>query len=271
MRGPICFLTDFGLEDAYVGVVKGAILSIEPNAQIVDLSHAIPPQDVRAGAFALMAGVPYFPEGTVYLAVVDPGVGTERRAIAIEVAGYFFVGPDNGLLSWAILKATRGTEVAIRDDLLLLEGGATGVVLDRPHFWRADVSSTFHGRDVFGPVAAHLARGVPLTDLGSPIVSIRALPFPSPTREGGALRGEVIYVDRYGNMVTNIERADLVANAVVEIAGRTIGGTSPHFQQEADLIALVGSSGLLEIAAPNGSAARVLEAGVRASVRILRP
>lgn len=271
MPGPICFLTDFGLEDAYVGVVKGVILSIEPRAQIVDLSHAIPPQDVRAGAFTLMAGVPYFPPGTAYLAVVDPGVGTERRAVAVAVGDYYFVGPDNGLLSWAILKAARGpdTVVVLRGDALLLEGDASAVVLDRPTYWRQEVSSTFHGRDIFGPVAAHLARGVALTELGSPIDSIRALPFPTPTRDDGTVRGEVIYVDRFGNLITNVERVELAPNAVVEIAGRTIGGISPHFQQEAELIALVGSSGLLEIAAPSGSAARVLGAGVGAHVRVL--
>jgi S-adenosyl-L-methionine hydrolase (adenosine-forming) len=269
--GPICFLTDFGLEDAYVGVVKGVILSIEPRAQIVDLSHAILPQDIRAGAFTLMAGVPYFPAGTVYLAVVDPGVGTERRAVAVAVGDYYFIGPDNGLLSWAILKAARGTDadVVLGDDALQMGRGATAVVLDRPRFWRADVSSTFHGRDVFGPVAAHLARGVALTELGSPTVSMHALPFPTPTRDDGTVRGEVIYVDRFGNLITNVERVELAPNAVVEIAGRTIRGISPHFQQEAELIALVGSSGLLEIAAPNGSAARVLGAGVGAHVRVL--
>jgi S-adenosyl-L-methionine hydrolase (adenosine-forming) len=269
--GPICFLSDFGLEDGYVGVVEGVLLSICPGARVVGLSHAVPPQDVRTGAFILMTAVPYFPPGTVYLAVVDPGVGTDRPAIAVEAGGYSFVGPDNGLLSWALLRLARttGLPLAPEGGTLRVGRGVTAVTLAESRFWRAPVSATFHGRDVFGPVAAHLAGGVPLAALGPPIDAIRALPLPAPLRDGDAVRGSVIHVDRFGNLITNVESSDVPPRAAVEIGGRAIAGLSPHFQQEAELIALIGSSGLLEIAVPNGSAAALLGLGAGASVSLI--
>jgi S-adenosylmethionine hydrolase len=264
MAAPICFLSDFGLGDAYVGVVKGVILTIAPEASIVDLSHEVLPQDVRSGAFVLMVSVPYFPKGTVFLTVVDPGVGTGRRAIAIEAAGYLFVAPDNGLVSWAILRLARmGRLVAEPTGASLeLSRGVSGVVLDQPRYWRSEISATFHGRDVFGPVAAYLSRGVPPSELGHTVDSIVGLPFPLPRVEGGVARGEVVYVDRYGNLVTNLEPHVVGKDPIIGVGDRTIEGISDHFQQEAELIALIGSSGFLEVAVPNGSAARTLEADI---------
>ena len=190
MTRPIFFLTDFGLADTYVGVVKAVILGIAPDARIVDLTHDVPPQDVRAGAFALLTAAPYLPEDAVILAVVDPGVGTARRPIAVQVQGRTFVGPDNGLLSWAIRadltpRGRRKRRPSRRGE------GEQAVVLDRPRFWRPTVSATFHGRDLFGPVAAHLARGAPLTEVGSPCDGIQTLPFPPVQRTTDA-EGEVI-------------------------------------------------------------------------------
>ena len=269
MPAPICFLSDFGLDDSYVGVVKGAILSVDSTLQVVDLTHAVPPQDVRSGAFLLMTAVPYFPPGTVYLAVVDPGVGTDRRAIAVEAAGYRFIGPDNGLLSWALLRLSGvGASVGLIGNTLRLGGGVSGVALTEPRFWRPTVSATFHGRDVFGPVAAHLAGGLPLAELGPAVESIRALPLPGPSRQGRTVRGEVIHVDRYGNLVTNLSGADVPPDATIGIGDRAIVGLAPHFQQPAELIALVGSSGLVEIAVPNGDAARRLGLGAGATVTV---
>jgi len=270
MSGLICFLSDFGLHDGYVGVVKGVILSIDPVARIVDLSHAVPPQDVRSGAFLLMASVPYFPRGTVYLAVVDPGVGGQRRAIAIETGGYRFVGPDNGLFGWALLRLVRGAELALEPDgdRLRLGEGASAVSLSRPRFWRPEVSATFHGRDVFGPVAAHLSRGVALDELGERIEAIRTLPFPRPVEVEGQTKGEILYVDRFGNLITNLEGSALPPDATIRIGDRAIAGLSPHFQQDVDLIALIGSSGLLEIAVPSGSAAARLGVAVGAIVSV---
>jgi S-adenosyl-L-methionine hydrolase (adenosine-forming) len=263
---PIFFLTDFGLADTYVGVVKAVILGIAPDARIVDLTHDVPPQDVRAGAFALLTAVPHLPEDAVVLAVVDPGVGTARRPIAVQVGGRTFVGPDNGLLSWAI-------GVSEPDGC---------VVLDRSRFWRPTVSATFHGRDLFGPVAAHLARGVPLAEVGSPCAGIQALPFPPVRRKIDAqwqivsAQGEIIHVDRFGNLIANLSAADLPSQPIVIIAGRSISGLAPHFQPVGDvatadgsrLIALIGSSGLLEVAVPNGSAAAALVVGVGTPVTV---
>jgi S-adenosylmethionine hydrolase len=223
--------------------------------------------------------------------VVDPGVGTARRPIAVQAGGRTFVGPDNGLLSWAIGRSPnpqplRGANIGYADVIPPYAGEGepapdgepvTVVVLDRPRFWLPTVSSTFHGRDLFGPVAAHLARGVPIAEMGSPGSAIQTIPFPTPRRDQDAIgrtaavRGEVVHVDRYGNLVTSLGAADLMPDQVVTIAGRTIEGLAPHFQGgEGVVIALLGSAGLLEIAVPNGSAASVLGVGVGEPVTITR-
>ena len=289
MTRPIFLLTDFGTADTYVGVVKGVMLSIAPDARIVDLTHDVPPQDIRAGAFALLTAAPYLPEDAVVLAVVDPGVGTDRRPIAVQVRGRTFVGPDNGLLSWAVrndltpparFSIPETGEHGARLPLSAPERGLGGevffsVVLDRPRFWRPTVSATFHGRDLFGPVAAHLARGVPLTEVGSPCDGIQRLPFPPVRRRTNAqwqivsAQGEIVHVDRFGNLIANLSAADLPSEPIVIIGGRSISGLAPHFQAgTGPVIALIGSAGLLEVAVPNGSAAAVLGVGVGAVVTV---
>ena len=270
MRGPICFLSDFGAEDGYVAAVVGAILSVAPEARVVDLTHHVPARDIRAGAFLLTTTVPYFPPGTIALAVVDPGVGTARPALAVRAGGYHFVGPDNGLLSWVLLRLARTADFVVRPDgdRLHLGAGASAVALREPRFWRPTVSATFHGRDVFGPVAAHLAAGVPLDELGPAVATIRALPFPTPRADRGGVQGVVIHVDHFGNLITNLGRADVGAGSTIRIGDRAITGLAPHFQQDAALIALIGSSDLLEIAVPNGSAAGLLGLGVGAPVQV---
>lgn len=277
MTRPIFFLTDFGLTDTYVGVVKAVILGIAPDAQIVDLTHDVPAQDVRGGAFALLTAAPYLPAEAVVLAVVDPGVGTVRRPIAVQAGGRTFVGPDNGLLSWAVGQGSihRAPTEASSEGARFIAPETTVVVLDRPRFWLPNVSATFHGRDLFGPVAAHLARGVPLTELGSPGDAIQTIPFPSVRHDLDgqghmvAIHGEVVHVDRYGNLITSLGTADLPPHPMIGIAGQQIEGLSPHYQPGSDtVIALIGSSGLLEIAVPNGSAAQVLEVGVGETVTV---
>lgn len=266
----VTLLTDFGLDDAYVGVVKGVILGINPAARLVDLSHAVPPQDVRTGAFLLMVAVDYFPPGTVHLAVVDPGVGTARRAIAVEAGGACFVAPDNGLLSWALLHLGRTgrADVRVAGEALLLGAGARAVQLADPRWWRQPVSPTFHARDLFGPVAAHLSRGVPLAELGTPLDRLALLPFPEPERRpDGTLRGEVVHVDRFGNLITNLAGPLVPADAVVAVGGRRIVGLVPTFGAGRGLVALVGSSGLVEIGLVNGSAASAL--GVRPGAEVI--
>lgn len=260
MTRPIFMLTDFGTADTYVGIVKAVILSIAPDAPIVDLTHEIPPQDVRAGAFALLTAAPYLPENAVVLAVVDPGVGTNRLPIAVQVGGRTFVGPDNGLLSWAVGDAAA----------------ANVVVLDRPEFWLPSVSATFHGRDIFGAVAAQLARGVPLADMATPVEAVVRLLYPMPkvTRAapGRIVRAEgtVIHVDRYGNLISNLRQDDLPLNPWVTIGHEQIVGIAPNYQADGvgRLIALIGSAGLLEIARPNGSAADYLGIGIGATLTV---
>ena len=250
----ITLLTDFGLADTYVGQVKGAILAIAPGATLVDLTHAVPPQDVHAGAFLLWSAVEAFAAASVHLAVVDPGVGSQRRAIAIRSRrGDVCVGPDNGLLSPAIER---------------LGGPDLAVELSRPAYWRPNPSTTFHGRDIFGPVAAHLANGVPLADLGERIAEVRHLRWPRPR----GLDGEVIHVDTFGNLVTNIPDDHLPERYRATLAGHT-ADAAPNYQavEPGALLALVGSAGLLEISARDASAASLTGAtrGTPVSVRPL--
>ncbi|HSA55064.1 MAG TPA: SAM-dependent chlorinase/fluorinase [Gemmatimonadaceae bacterium] len=236
MRPLITLLTDFGTADGYVGEMKGVLLSALPDATVVDVSHEIPPQDVELARLTVARYWRRFPAGTIHLAVVDPGVGSSRAALAVATEGRLLVGPDNGVLSPALLMP-----------------GVRVVALAVP----AGAAPTFHGRDVFAPAAAALARGAALESLGTPWPDPVVRRTPEPVREGnGALRGEVIAIDRFGNLVTNLAG---VRGGVVRIAGqvlpvrRTYGDAPP-----AALVALVGSSGLLEIAMRDGSAADAL-------------
>ncbi len=246
----VTLLTDFGLADTYVGQVKGVILGVCPTARIVDLTHAVPPQDVRAGAFLLWTGVEAFPAGAIHLAVVDPGVGTARRAVAAQAArGDLLVGPDNGLLVPAVDR---------------LGGLVAAVELSRPEVWRANASATFHGRDVFAPVAGHLAAGKQLEELGEPVPDLaRPFELEQPRQDGRRLHGTVLYVDTYGNLITNLGGSILPLHFSVTIRDRTIQpAPHPHYQAvpPGSLLALVGSSGLLEVSTRDGSAAATLGA-----------
>jgi S-adenosylmethionine hydrolase len=242
--GLVTLLTDFGTDDTYVGQMKGAILSVVPSATLIDLTHGVPPQDVQAGAFLLWCSVEVFPAGTIHLAVVDPGVGSQRRAIAIGSArGDYFIGPDNGLLMPAV------------DHL----GGLTEAVeLSRSEFWRSQPTNTFHGRDVFGPVAGHIANGIPLSQLGRPISDPISRSLPEPR----GLEGEVVHVDTYGNLITNLTAASLPPRYSVRLGAVQIP-QAIHYAQvdEGALLALVGSAGLLEISARNASADALTGAG----------
>jgi hypothetical protein len=247
----ITLTTDFGQSDGYVGIMKGVILGILPAAQLVDLSHEIEPQNVRQAAYVLAQATPYFPTGAVHLVVVDPGVGSARRPIAVKTTGAAFVGPDNGVLTPA-----------------LDEPSARAWELNRPEYWLPAVESTFHGRDLFAPCAAHLARGVCPDELGSPISDPVRLALPSPTRfADGSVHGEVVAVDRFGNLITNIPGAWLAGEGArwrCRIAGREIAGLRRTYSDaaEGELMLLVSSGDTVEIAVRNGSAAGVL--GVRA-------
>jgi len=250
MSGIISITTDFGLTDPYVGAMKGSMLGFNPDSTLVDITHQVGHGDVFAGALALLAACPCFPEGTVHLAVVDPGVGSARRGIAVETERYFFVGPDNGLLSLAAAK----------------DGIKRVVELTRTELFRPEISPTFHGRDVFGPAAALLSSGTGIEELGPVIKDMEMYRFPEPTKEEGLARGEVIYVDHFGNLVSNISEPDLEGlgpDIEVSLGGKLIGDLADTYASVPEGIAapLVGSSGLVEVAVHLGSAAERFGAG----------
>jgi S-adenosylmethionine hydrolase len=248
----ITLITDFGLADGYVGTMKGVILSIDPAATIVDISHDIAPQDVREAAYTLYAAYPYFPQGTIHVAVVDPGVGSERRAIALRTPQATFVAPDNGVLSYVVAQEKV-------EDI---------VSLVNPSYHLSPVSRTFHGRDIFAPVAAHLARGIRLAELGQPLTEIITFPLPRPqVRPDGTTVGQVIHVDRFGNLITSIRSKDLTdyllpSEVVITVKGQSVRGIVDNYAgvTPGKLLALVGSSNHLEIAVSGGSAFHTLEA-----------
>ena len=255
----ITLLTDFGLEDGYVAAMKGVIAGIAPDADVVDVTHLIPPQDVASGRFRLLTVTPYFPPGTVHLAVVDPGVGTRRRALAVRSSsGSLLVGPDNGLLLGA----------------LEADPAVAAVELSEPRFWRTPApSATFHGRDVFAPVAAHLARGVALELLGPAVAldSLVSVELPPWRPVPGGAEGAVQAVDRFGNLISNVPGTVLsgVGAWTASIAGRTVTGRGTYGDvPPGEALALVGSHGFVEIAVRQGSARNALEASIGMAVAI---
>ena len=270
----LVFTTDFGLSDSYAGVMKGVALSINPKAEMVDLTHQIAPQDLAQAAFVLGTSYRYFPPYAVHVVVVDPGVGTERRPVAVATPHGRFVGPDNGVFT-AVLSdyadyAPRTTELAP------LPPEVSAVHLTNPEYWRHPVSNTFHGRDIFAPVGAHLSLGAPLEQLGNPIRELVWLALARPEFDGGTIRGQVVYQDRFGNLVTNIP-GDSISQSMpksaaesmadrpsprVEVKGHSVHGLSRTFGDVGrQPIALIGSHGYLEIAVPNGDAAVLLGVG----------
>ncbi len=257
----IALLTDFGLRDGYPGVMKGVILGIAPDAQIADISHNIAPQNVLEGALALARVAPFFPQNTIFVGVVDPGVGTSRRPIAARLGRQFFVGPDNGLCS------------VLRERVEKQGQTVHFVHLDQPRYWLPEISNVFHGRDIFSPVAAHLANGIPLEQVGSPIHDPIQLELPAVQQLPNGWRGEVIMVDHFGNLATNLQReqVDTVANPLVRIAGVEIQGLVRTFGERpaGELIALIGTQNDLVISVVNGDAARQLNAGVGEKVEIV--
>jgi len=252
----ITLLTDFGTDDTFVGIMKGVILGIAPGVRLVDLTHSVPPQNVEAAAYHLATAVPYFPDGTIHVAVVDPGVGTSRAALAVATERAIFLAPDNGLLSKVLAITPARRIVKIENARWLL-----------PH-----ISATFHGRDVFAPAAAHLANGVPLEELGPETTTMTLFPTDSPRRDdSGRLWGRIQHIDRFGNLITDVPAAMLVWTDVrIDLRDTPIIGLSRTY---ADVmpgtpLALIGSHGFLEIAVRNGSAANALGARVGDPVKI---
>ena len=247
----ITLITDFGLDDEYVGLMKGVILSIHPSATIIDITHRIEPQDVEQAAYTLDASYRYFPDDSIHLVVVDPGVGGKRAIVAAKLKQHVFIAPDNGALT--LLFGGEELDECIR--------------VDNPEYFLKTISQTFHGRDIFAPVAAHIARGVPLNRIGTATESADLVCLPdlkSSRSADGEIAGKIVTVDRFGNLITNIPAYELQdfctnkpgCNLQVRIGGITISGLSNTYESVAVLepLVLIGSRGYLEIAVNRGSA-----------------
>ncbi|MFO0909891.1 MAG: SAM-dependent chlorinase/fluorinase [Isosphaeraceae bacterium] len=258
--GILTLTTDFGTEGPYVAAMKGVVLGLAPRATLVDISHAVAPQNILEGAFVLAEVIDAFPAGTVHLAVVDPGVGTRRRLVAVQVDAQWFVLPDNGLIT-GVLRRRQFQGVW---------------EISNPAIRRAHVSDTFHGRDILAPAAAHLLNGGQPDDLGprrEKLVTLRNF-VPSPDTNGYV--GEIIFRDAFGNLISNISRELLAGHDasgwVVEVAGHRIEGLDRTYGDRApgSIVALAGSSGWIEVAVVNGDAARQLSTGPGATIRVRR-
>ena len=247
----IALLTDFGLTDAYVGIMKGVILNITPRVRIVDITHQVPAHAIGPAALVLKNSYRYFPKGTIFIVVVDPGVGSQRAAIAVKTKNYYFVGPDNGLM----YPAASG------------DGIRKVVLLDDATWHLPGRSRTFHGRDIFAPVAAHLAKGVKIADIRSVRTAMSAFQIPAPCLRKNMLRGVLLYCDRFGNIVTNIDAGSMDAfvkkgNVCATVNGVTIKRVRSFYGQAPDneLFLIEGSCGLYEISMKNRSARHYLKA-----------
>ncbi|KAB8144920.1 SAM-dependent chlorinase/fluorinase [Chloroflexia bacterium SDU3-3] len=264
--GIVTLTTDFGSSDSYVGIMKGVILGVNRAAQMVDITHEIRPQNIQQTAYMVQTFYRFFPQGTVHVIVVDPGVGSERQAIALQTPEATFVAPDNGVLTYAYREA-------------LARWGAEQVrvhALTEPRFWLPDVSRTFHGRDVFAPVAAHLSRGVGVEQLGPQLAGLHEAQLDEPSVDWrGALVGQIIHVDHFGNYITNIcpqhiAQSGLGQKFAIEILDERITKICDTYAEGevGVLIALFGSSGRLELSVRNGSAAHLLGVGVGDNVKV---
>ena len=250
----ITLLTDFGLKDGNVGIMKGVIWGITPDVHIADLSHYISPQNEPEAALVLRRAAPFFPDGTVHVVVVDPSVGTERRPIAAQLGTNYFVGPDNGVITM-LLEHIEEEELPI-----------SFIHLNKQQYWLPEVSSVFHGRDIFAPAAAQLAASVTLTELGDPIDDPFRLSLPKPVHTENGYTGQVIHLDHFGNISSNIRREHLAGKTVqnVHLCGVDTGAMVVTFGERpsGDLVALFGSTGDLIVSVVNGNAAQRLGAQV---------
>jgi S-adenosylmethionine hydrolase len=252
MKNPIItLLTDFGAKDHYVATMKGVILSINPRCRMIDVTHRVTPHDIQEGAFVLANAYSYFPKGTIHLAVVDPGVGGARKPLLLVTPDYYFIGPDNGLFTM----------------ITQMESVEQIIALDRQKYHLSRVSTTFHGRDIFAPVAAHLSLGIKPSALGHKIDSLLWLGFEGPFIKEGKLFGEILYIDAFGNLISNIDGARLSRFLqgrpfVIRAGKRSISDLKEGYWEgkKGELIALIGSSGLLEISLREGNAQEALKA-----------
>lgn len=258
----ITLTTDFGLTDGYVAAMKGTALGINPDVTLVDICHTIQPRNIPQAAFILSTVHEYFPPRTVHLVVVDPGVGTERLAVILRTPYADFVAPDNGILSYIIRRYCPGPPLESRYRLSS-SSGIEAYAVTKPEYWRSPVGPTFHGRDIFAPVAAHLSLGRHPADFGEPLSDLGVLPASVPDRlQDGTLVGHVIHIDTFGNLITDFRSDDLPESPELslEVAGHIITGLSLTYGTGEELIALIGSSDYLEIALPGDDASVFLGA-----------
>jgi S-adenosylmethionine hydrolase len=251
----IALLTDFGTKDYFVGAMKGVILSINPKAQIIDITHEIEPQNIKSGSFTLRACCRNFPAKTVFVAVVDPGVGSERRAILVETGDYFFIAPDNGLLSFVFNESK---------DFRVFE-------LTNKKFFAREVSATFHGRDVFAPVAAHLSKGVKADEFGAEIRDFARFEETCPRKISETeLEAEILEIDRFGNLITNLRREDLPEKFALEINKTRIEKLQNYFSESetGEVFMIFGSAEFLEIVAFRDSAKNILQAKIGQKITV---
>lgn len=257
----ITLTTDFGLRDGFAGIMKGVIYDIAPEARIVDISHVIAPQNIHEGAFTLSRAVPFFPVGTVHIFVVDPGVGTPRRPLAARLGEQYFVGPDNGMLTPLIEEAEQN------------EKPVEFVQVNNPKYWLPKVSRTFHGRDVFAPVGAHLANGVSLAALGPRFIDPVRIELPRAIKTDHGWTAHITGVDVFGNLTTDLPASALQGrtDVLIRLRDAEVDGIVKSYghKQPGDLIALIDSEDHLEIAVVNGSAAQKLGASVGDTVEVI--
>ena len=268
MGAVITLTTDFGLSDAYVATMKGVILGINPDARLVDICHTIAPQNIAQAAFVISTAYRFFPERTVHVIVVDPGVGSRRRAVLLRTPHADFVGPDNGVFSYIIQEMTgkpvTGSSMKLKPDV-------TAVSLTKQRFWLPQVSATFHGRDVFAPVAAHISLGKPLDSFGDKVTSLATVPLLYPRHTSSGITGHIVHIDNFGNLITNIRREALPkkrSTIDVTIGSKKIEGLTRTYAEGDGLLALVGSHGYLEVSLKNGNASGFLGVGAGDQVRI---
>jgi S-adenosylmethionine hydrolase len=270
---PIVLTTDFGWSDSYVGVMKGVISSINPRVPVIDLTHQIQPQNLQQAAFILGTSRDFFPRDSIHVVVVDPGVGTGRKAVLLITPTARFLAPDNGVLSSVVAEHFDNRPGVA--GVVPVPPQCTAYALNNPHYWLHPLSNTFHGRDVFAPVAAHLALGVPPGIVGEPLSELVWRPPLEPIQEGNRITGQVIYADHFGNLITNVPQSLLGGRdrVMVEIKSRRIDSLSRTFHDDpgpasVEPLALLGSNGYLEIAVADGSAREVLGIGPGETVHL---
>jgi len=276
MSRVITLTTDFGTGDGYVASMKGVILGINPQASVVDISHSVEPQFIRQASFILHTSWRSFPEGSIHIVVVDPGVGSHRRAVILKTPSAYFIAPDNGALSYLIheLSDVQGAHNHAKADQAAIRAvpqGCEAVSLTVKEYWRHPVSATFHGRDVFAPVAAHLSLDIPMKEFGEKVESLTVFPIPMPFKDAtGHTIGHIIHIDRFGNLVTNLRSRDIPpGGAAVEIRNQRIDNTGHYYSQGSGLMALIGGNDYLELSFRDGSAASMLGARVGDSIKLL--